>query len=125
MHWYEVFLLPPQIPRSLLPKALDPNLFPWFVLLSDNWFSLYSMVQVNIDYFDINTKGKNMAVGSTFVIPLLSICIPFALPFVPFHSPMFLPPFGKSFTRVRLLPDRCLMHDPCGKADLSSPVVPG
>mmetsp|Transcript_14361 Transcript_14361/g.49065 ORF Transcript_14361/g.49065 Transcript_14361/m.49065 type:complete len:267 (-) Transcript_14361:8-808(-) len=60
---------------------------------------------VNIDYFDINTKGKNMAVGSTFVIPLLSICIPFALPFVPFHSPMFLPPFGKSFTRVRLLPD--------------------
>ncbi len=49
--------------------------------------------QVNVDYFDYHTKGRNMILSTAFSVP-----------FVPFLS--FPVPFAKVYTRARLSHDK-------------------
>jgi hypothetical protein len=47
---------------------------------------------VNDEPFDLASKGRNMLVGNTIIIPLLPLSLPLSLPFAWFPLPMWLIP---------------------------------
>jgi len=63
---------------------------------------------VNDDSFDLKSKGRNLLLGHTLIVPLVPLSLPLSLPLIMFSVPMWVipPVLGGKARRVRLMRDK-------------------